>query len=189
MSRHSSKLTVLILSMVVLTTTPSFPYVATHQLNCKYTGETAAVDSSDPTAKPFACTKCTSRFKTKNELNSHVKRVHEWKPHGCNKPGCDPTIIFENKSQAKKHGRDYHSAFKATKCTFPKCRSSKVFKNYQDYRSHLTHSHRLSTNELREYYPKIERLKEMAFVPWKCGVEGCREHTVFAKRGNLKEAH
>jgi hypothetical protein len=50
----------------------------------------------------------------------------------------------------------------------------------------LTRSHRLSTKESREYYPKIERLKEMTFVPRKCGVVGCREHTVFAKRGNLK---
>ena len=77
----------------------------------------------DPDMRSFSCQLCTSKLKSRSNLNNHIKAVHEKdKPFEC----LICSVRFSFNSQLKKHSKNVHEkTYNYVKCQL--CIPEKLF--------------------------------------------------------------
>lgn len=89
-----------------------------------------AADRDECPRRPFACSKCKSRFRIKGHLSQHYRYVHEkHRPHSCRLLECNAT--FSTGFARDQHMWTVHEGKKPFVCEFPQCEA------YFGQRSHL----------------------------------------------------
>lgn len=120
--------------------------IATHEPKCLYDGVYV------PPERAHACTQCRSTFKSKEDLATHVKRVHSWIPKKC--PKCPAGPVYTEKKVLRKHHESVHapsSRFRPQKCNFATCKSENIFQTERAFKKHLDGIHHLVRDELRRH--------------------------------------
>lgn len=130
-----------------------------HEISCTIrlaNHQASGSDSSEET-QLFNCDRdgCTKQFKTKEYLNNHIKRNHDWTPKKCELPDCPkPDVLFDTGGKMQRHlQRDHDTDWKPSKCIFPGCSSSHIFEKRYLYNLHLKNVHKLRGEEKAQYFP------------------------------------
>ena len=157
--------------------------VRDHQLACKIKSTEAFVELSKVKAFPCDRSGCKSSFDNKGRLNNHINEVHEWKPRSCKVEGCDPKVVFESRTELKRHQAANHSPYTPTLCQFPGCSSKVEYANAGTYRRHLdTHGLR-DRKEKDRYMPG----KRPPYIPSRCQFPGCSSKFAYTTIENYRK--
>jgi len=125
-----------------------------HVSTCTLTSEEEHLKLiADDSTRKFMCTRenCTSKgFKTRGELNDHVKKVHDttWTPKPCH---CDPDKLYKSGTAWRNHQRSAHGDFSPQMCGYPGCKHDKTFTNLSTLFAHMKTKHLLNRVAAKPY--------------------------------------
>jgi hypothetical protein len=134
----------------------------------------------------FPCDRddCKNSFDTKSRLNDHIAEVHDWEARGCDKDGCNPSHVFQSRSEYSKHIAKDHSSWEKTTSQYPGCKSQVSFASSKTYRSHLQDVHRLTDRKEKDKYIPG---KKPAFVRQTCRLADCASKENFTQASKLRD--
>jgi hypothetical protein len=91
----------------------------------------------------------------KDKLQSHIKKVHEGRPHFCTTPGCKRIEGFKTEHDLRRHETNQHTEG-AYQCPTRHCqKKGKKWKRLDNLRTHLKSQH--GFQDERELKTLIER--------------------------------
>jgi hypothetical protein len=134
-----------------------------HELYCSPT-KVAKVKKNQEKDRSFVCTfdGCTSAFRLKGSLTSHVKTQHNWLPKACPSEACDKSILYDSYNELREHKRHHGfpttclAASAASPCSLPE---GHLFNDSSTHEAHLRTIHNIPTSNLVAYRPAFPGVK------------------------------
>lgn len=170
------------------TKTPGCQYFA-HAIWTLYIHEarcTAELVEAAAADRDFCCDidGCLGAFSSAEALKAHKAREHEWEPKPCPKKGCNPSYLFKDPNEYKRHQKSEHSPWTPKPCPMDGCLRQGDFTLAQSLKTHLQTIHKISDPAIIKEHCYV---RNPPYVPQKCNMPACGHPNVYSSKKELKK--